>query len=147
MDNGWDTPRLREDMQLRLVEGGPIDYAYRTDKSVEHVTVANDASGVLGYLWASDEDDAAGWVERPAVLADASNSGGYWLRKLREAKALGLPPSQALAKLAESRPGGRIGGIVPGSRSRADSVAALEAEARKGWEPPTSPAPRRRGGR
>ncbi|WP_159394298.1 hypothetical protein [Streptomyces sp. NRRL S-495] len=145
MESGQENPRLREDMQLKLVEGGPVDYAYRTDKPVEFVTVANEASGVLGYIWASDEDDAAGWVERPAVLVEASNSGSYWLRKLREAKARSLTPSQALAELAEDRPGGRIGAIVPGSRSRADTVIALEEKAREGWQPPAPSTTARRG--
>ncbi|MFI6849768.1 hypothetical protein ACIBJD_35085 [Kitasatospora sp. NPDC050467] len=145
MNSSWNTPRLREDMELKLVGGGPVDYAYQTDKPVEYVAVANESSGLLGYLWACDADDAAGWEDRPAVAIEASNSAAYWLRKLREAKARALPPSEALAELAENPSGGRVGGIVPGSRARAKSVPELREKAREGWEPPAQSAPRGRG--
>ncbi|MFE6870240.1 hypothetical protein ACFVFS_27260 [Kitasatospora sp. NPDC057692] len=133
-------------MEFKVVDG-PVDYAYRTDQPVEYVTIANETSGVLGYLWLSDADDAVGWVGRPAVSVEASNSAGYWLIKMRDGKARDLPPSQALAELADDRPGGRVGFIVPGSRSRAESVGDLEEKAAEGWQPPTrtAPAPRGRG--
>ncbi|MFI6449501.1 hypothetical protein [Kitasatospora sp. NPDC050543] len=62
---GWTSERLSEDMQFRVAEGGPVNYTYRTDRAVEYVAVAND-DGLLGYLWACDADDAAGWQVRPA---------------------------------------------------------------------------------
>ncbi|MFF7458223.1 hypothetical protein [Kitasatospora sp. NPDC008115] len=146
MDRDRENPRLREDMQFEVIDG-PVDYAYRTDKPVEYMTIANETSGVLGYLWASDADDAAGWVGRPAVAVEASNSAGYWLIRMRAAKARDLPPSQALAELSDDRPGGQIGFVVPGSRSRAESVGDLREKAQEGWQPParTAPSPRGRG--
>ncbi|WP_395293969.1 hypothetical protein ACF9IK_10525 [Kitasatospora hibisci] len=131
---------------MRLVEGGPVRYAFRTEKPVEYVAVASDSTGILGYLWACDADDAAGWVDRPAAGAVAMNSGSYWYGKLREAKARGLLPSLALAELSADTEGGWSGQVLPGSRTRAGSIAELQEKAREGWEPPAEPEePRRRG--
>ncbi|MEV0531086.1 hypothetical protein [Kitasatospora sp. NPDC050463] len=137
---------LGEDMQMRLVEGGPVDYTFRTDKPVEYVAVANEANGILGYLWACDADDAAGWEGRLAAGAIAMNGSRYWYGRLREAKTRGLQPSLALAELSTDTEGGWSGHLVPGSRAIAASVSELREKARDGWEPPSpAPAPRGRG--
>ncbi|MEU6237312.1 hypothetical protein [Kitasatospora sp. NPDC047058] len=139
--------RFAADMQMRLVEGGPVDYTFRTEKPVEYVAVANASDGILGYLFACDADDAAGWVDRPAAGAVAMNSGTYWYGKLRDAKGRGLLPSQALAELSADTGGGWSGQVVPGSRARAESLAGLREKAREGWEPPAQPEPPRGRGR
>ncbi|GHE26564.1 hypothetical protein GCM10018781_78820 [Kitasatospora indigofera] len=140
----WASPRLNEDMQMSVVPGGPVNYTYRTEKAVEYVTVANDDGLVLGYLWACDADDAAGWQARPAARPDASNAGVDWTLRLRDYKARDLPPSQALAELAEHPVGGLSGRVVPGSRARASGLVELRELA--GDRPPPPPRPVVRGG-
>lgn len=131
---------------MRLVEGGPVDFVFQTDKPVEYVAVANQGDGILGYLWACDADDAAGWEGRLAAGAIAMNGSRYWYGKLREAKARGLLPSQALAELSADTEGGWSGQVVSGSRAKAASVVELRVKAREGWEPPAQPEmPRGRG--
>ncbi|MGW4898385.1 hypothetical protein ACWEQL_40020 [Kitasatospora sp. NPDC004240] len=135
---------LADDMQLRRVEGGPVSYNPRTTHAVEYVAIANTTDGVIGYLWACDADDAAGWEGRRAVGPISMNGGKYWVMKLREAKARGIPPSAALAEFASDTGGGWSGQVVPGSRAQAASVAELQAVAHEGWEPPAPPANTRR---
>ncbi|MFD0279245.1 hypothetical protein ACFVHB_35860 [Kitasatospora sp. NPDC127111] len=147
MSGGWDSPRLSEDMQMRLVDGGPVDYTFRTERPVEYVAVANDDGTVLGYLWGCDADDAAGWKVRRAAGSAASNVGGYWYMKLRDAKSRGLLPSQALAELSAEPMAGRVGKIVPGSRTKADSLEKLQELALQGWNPPAAEEEQPRNGR
>ncbi|MGW3041573.1 hypothetical protein ACWC9T_16385 [Kitasatospora sp. NPDC001159] len=143
MTSGKENPRLAEDMQLRVLEGGPVDYSYSTDKPVEYAAVANDEGDVLGYLWACDADDAAGWVERRAVGPAAAQAAGYWLMKMRSAKSRALLPTQALAELSADTDGGRAGHVVSASRAMATSVQELYEKAREGWEPPARSEPPR----
>jgi hypothetical protein len=116
---GWKT----EDLQPRLV-GGPEDYAYSTDGPVRYVAVAVD-SGILGYLWASDGDGAAGFEPRPAAGDDAFNAAVSWRGKLRAAKGRGRTPTQALADLAGDPGTPVMGRVLPGSEGQATGLAAL----------------------
>ncbi|MFI8834125.1 hypothetical protein ACIGPN_24260 [Streptomyces afghaniensis] len=119
-------PRFAEDMHLNFVSGPPR-YRNHTDKPVRYITVADKENGaVLGYLWAGDEDDAAGWEPRQAGGPHAVNEGGLWIRRLRSAKERGLRPSQTLAELyGDPQPGGR-GRPLPGSLTEAPNAAAVE---------------------
>ncbi|MFI9160735.1 hypothetical protein [Kitasatospora aureofaciens] len=139
MSENEESRLLRDDMQLRLMAGGPASYAYRTDKPVEYVAIASEDVGVIGYVWACDADDAAGWEGRPSAGAIAMNGSKYWFGKLREAKADGLLPSLALDALSADSEGGWSGRVVPGSRTRAASVEELRNKAHEGWEPPIQP--------
>jgi hypothetical protein len=118
------TKRTTEDLHFNPV-GGPAEYAYTTDKPVHYVAVAAEA-GILGYLWAADEDDAAGYEPRPALGDDAFNAGVSWHVALRRAKSRGIPPSQALAELAEMSGGKSMGRVVAGSEADASSLADLK---------------------
>lgn len=112
-----------EDVQFKQVSG-PDDYGRAATGPVRYVVVAN-ADGVLGYLWASDADDAAGFEPVAARGADAINAGGSWKRKLRPSKAEGLPPSAAIMRLDAGSAGDRTGRIVSGSEGTAPSLAVL----------------------
>jgi hypothetical protein len=123
--DGWDSPRLNEDLYFDHI-GGPAGYAVSTDGPVEYVSVAS-PRGVIGYLWASDPDDAVGWVARRAAGASGENGAEPWVLKLDELKAQGLTPLQALAFFTTwDGAGGRYGQVVPGSRRSLPSLEALK---------------------
>ncbi|MBO0805759.1 MAG: hypothetical protein J2P25_22135, partial [Nocardiopsaceae bacterium] len=74
--------------------GGPDDYPGTTSSAVCYLPVA--LIGILiGYLWAAETDDAAGFVERPAAGGPAAVAGAEWARRRRQAKREGLSPMDA----------------------------------------------------
>jgi hypothetical protein len=91
-------PRFDDDLQFNFVSGLPR-YRDWTDKSVQYFAVVDNQRLVLGYVWAGDEDDAAAYEPRKAVGPRAVNEGIHWHGRLRDAKARGIRPSQALAEL------------------------------------------------
>lgn len=95
------------DVQWNLV-GDSLYFADQTQKPVAYVSVIRDQT-VLGYLWANDEDQAAGFIPRPSAGDDAFNAGVAWSQRLREAKAHGLTPSRALSEPASLGGNTRIG--------------------------------------
>lgn len=100
-------------------------YRGETDKPVHHLTVANARGEAMGYLWANDEDDAAGWCLRPAGDRAGFGEGLEWSTKLNEAKARGLSSTAALAELVRGSDPRCVSHIVPGSLTAAPSLAAL----------------------
>lgn len=120
-------PSRRFDDDLRFTTtGGPPKYNHLTDKPVLYVTVANQRSGVIGYLWACDADDAAGWEARPAAGDDAYNGSLPWLMMLRRAKARSIAPSMALREMSLVPGEEPTGRVVPGSLTQAPSLTALK---------------------
>jgi hypothetical protein len=119
-----DIKRTTAPVEFRLVRG-PEEYAYTAESTVTYVAVANRA-GIIGYLWAADDEDAAGYEPRPALGGDAFNAGVPWVMKLREAKARRLRPSQALAEFSKLRGDEEMGRVVPGSQAEAPNLAALK---------------------
>ena len=118
---------MTEDLQMREVSG-PAKYKSHTDKSVEYIAIANEQGVVLGYIYANDEDDAAGWVPRPEAGPDAHAGAHPWIMKLLDAKKRGLKPSAALDELV--RQGTAAGDdapshVVGGSRNTATSLTTL----------------------
>ncbi|MEU9314214.1 DUF6508 domain-containing protein [Streptomyces sp. NPDC048295] len=105
-------------------------YRTETDGPVHHLTVANARGEAMGYLWANDEDDAAGWCLRPAGDGAGFGEGLEWSGKLDAAKARGLAPTAALAGLARGSDPRGVGHVVPGSLATAPSLEALTAPAR-----------------
>ncbi|MEV6961556.1 hypothetical protein AB0M97_20610 [Streptomyces sp. NPDC051207] len=121
-------PRLNEDLPLEAKPGGPPRYRSTTDKPVQYVTVVDpEAGSVLGYAWASDEDDAAGWVTRKAGGPRAFNEGVTWSTRLHDAKERGIRPSEALAELTREGGAGGVGQILPGSHKQAPNAATVKA--------------------
>ena len=76
---------MTEDLEMAKVSGPP-KYTSRTDKAVDHIALADKQGTVIGYIYANDEDDAAGWQGRPSAGFAAQNLAGPWLMKLRDAK-------------------------------------------------------------
>ncbi|MFI5881756.1 hypothetical protein [Streptomyces sp. NPDC051554] len=125
-------PRFAEDMWFQEASGGPARYRDRTDKPVRYFTVVDKQSGaVLGYVWGGDEDDAAAYVPKQAAGPVGANESMSWISRLREAKARGIRPSQAVAEfLTGPEPGGR-GRSLPGSLTDAPDSAAVKAIAQE----------------
>ncbi|MFF7578216.1 MULTISPECIES: hypothetical protein [unclassified Streptomyces] len=78
---------------------GRIGYRRSADGEVQYVPVHGE-HGVLGYLWASDTENAASFEPRDVEDDESYTAGLQWLDRLRSAHDRGLSPSQALAELA-----------------------------------------------
>lgn len=114
---------MTEDLEMAKV-AGPPKYTSRTDKAVEHIALADKQGSIIGYIYANDEDDAAGWQGRPAAGFAAQNLAAPWLMKLRDAKKRGLKPTAALDELMRSSDANTQ--VVADSRQTAPSLAALK---------------------
>lgn len=124
-------PRTTEDLQFTPAAGGPRDYANTTDKPLHYAEVANER-GVIGYLWAADESDAANFLPRPAAGGVAMSAWGSWKRELRQCKERNLLPSQALTELSDGVGNDKMGRVVSGSLAEAANLAALKDLASRG---------------
>lgn len=123
-------PRVTEPLQFEEV-AGPPRYARSTDKPVQYVTVANPQGTVLGYVWANDEDDAAGWKARQAGGDEAFNRGALYVSKLRDAKARGLSPTAALGEIIRDTDPANPSHVVPGSLKEAPDLETVKDLAEK----------------
>ncbi|HEX7900830.1 MAG TPA: hypothetical protein VF950_23940 [Planctomycetota bacterium] len=123
MDEDRRPGPFSEDLELRVVSGPP-KYTSRTDKPVEHITLADARDVVIGYIYANDDDDAAGWVARAEADSEAWNLAARWARMLMDAKRRGLKPSGALDEMIRAGSDARSH-VVPGSRRTAAGLAAL----------------------
>ncbi|MFH8656695.1 hypothetical protein [Streptomyces afghaniensis] len=122
-------PRLTESLPWEEADSPPR-YDRTTDKPVRYADVVDRAGTVLGYVWVNDEDDAAGWQYRRAG-GDAFNMGALWAAELHEAKAQGLTPSAALAKMTREYGPEDPSRIDPGSLAEAPSLQAVKGLATK----------------
>ena len=96
--------RLAEDLQFRVVDE-IVEYRKDPAGEVVRVPVVRLAEGqdrvqqdVLGFLWFSDTEDAAGYLPRAQMAPDSFNSSVIWIERLRSAKKRGLAPTAALAE-------------------------------------------------
>ncbi|GGT08765.1 hypothetical protein [Streptomyces chromofuscus] len=117
--------RFAEDLQMKQV-AGPATYSRETDGPVAYLSVADRTGTVIGYVWANDKDDAAGWVVPAGLSADAVNAGGRWLRALRGGKAREIAPTTLLAELARGANDTDLSHAVPGSLTEAPTLASLK---------------------
>lgn len=128
--NRWGDPRFRP---VHL----PERYAESAAGAVSYRQVVR--GGVpLGWLWASDVDGAAGWVECDSAGADGWNAGTPWLRRLAEAKAAGHTPSEALRRLADL-PEDERAGVVSGPEQQAATLPAPPGPPSPPPSPPVEP--------
>jgi hypothetical protein len=114
--NRWGDPLFR-----------PVDlperYAETATGAVSYRTVVRGGEP-LGFLWASDVDGAAGWMECGSAGAAGWNAGTPWLRRLAASKAAGHTPGEALRHLADL-PEDERSGAVGGPETEASSLADL----------------------
>lgn len=100
-------------------------YEKATDLPVRYVPVRIDAE-VLGFVWGSDADSAAGYEPRSAAGEAAFGVAREWLLRLGAAKADGLLPSQALERLASAPHAGEAVWLSVESADTAPSLDALQ---------------------
>jgi hypothetical protein len=123
---------LTEDLAPRIT-GGPPRYSSRTEGPV--VFVAITAGPVIGYLYANDDDDAAGWLPRRDATPDQQNLAAPWIRRLRDAKARGLAPVAALQELRGASNGrSAIARNAPGAAENLDALRAIASGSEDPWK-------------
>ncbi|GAA3969156.1 hypothetical protein GCM10023085_59350 [Actinomadura viridis] len=122
--------RLTEDIAFRQVGPAPDGYAARTGGPVRYLAVGDAAGTVLGYLWAAEGEEAAGFVPREAAGADALNESVAWTLELRDAKSRGVPAARLLAEFGRARlpvaaRARHAGQVIGGSEARVPGLDAL----------------------
>ncbi|MGW0697723.1 hypothetical protein [Streptomyces sp. NPDC002738] len=115
-------PRLNEDLLFNEAPGGPPRYSHLSNKPVQYLTIADRDGDVIGYVWANDENDAAGWQVHKAGGDEAFNKGARWARKLHDAKARGIVPTAALAEMIQESDPMKSSHVVPGSLTEAPNA-------------------------
>ncbi|MFB6785006.1 hypothetical protein ACFCX0_49350 [Streptomyces sp. NPDC056352] len=116
---------MNEDLLFNEAPGGPPRYSHLSNKPVQYLTVADRRGQVIGYVWANDEDDAAGWAVRKAGGDNAFNEGSVWAIKLHDAKARGIAPTAALAEMIQESDPTRSSHVVPGSLTEAPNADVI----------------------
>ncbi len=122
--------RVNADLQLKVVRGTPR-YEFRATGEIEYVPVRRERDGeqqVIGFLWFSDAESAAGYVAHRAFSPESDNLGAVWNERFSHARAEGASPSEAVLGFGALPPGPE-GHAVVAERSRAASVAELRAAA------------------
>ncbi|WP_460999023.1 hypothetical protein [Streptomonospora sediminis] len=107
----------------RLVSGGPVRYlpVYQGDT-------------LLGYVWAAESDDAAGFAERTLPGGKGARALTAWIRRFEECKSEGVTPLQGLRRwkgAAEHPVAGRVpAGAQEGTAADSKEVAAYTWQSR-----------------
>ncbi|MFD9863354.1 hypothetical protein [Streptomyces alboflavus] len=120
----FEVPRRTEELQSRLPSEAP-QFATETDLPVSFVEIAMNGETV-GYLWAADGDNAAGYEPYTPAGDVSVEAGVHWLEWLSDVKASGAAPSHALRLPAPEGGESTSGMIVPGSQGVADSLEDLQ---------------------
>ena len=101
-------------------------YEFMTDSPIRYLAVTL-GGDVLGYLWASETDDAADYLPRPDGGAVGLDAGYVWGPRLNRAHEEGLTPMELLLRWKGEPEHPEGGGILPHAEVRpAPSVDALE---------------------
>ncbi|WP_306332661.1 ADP-ribosylglycohydrolase family protein [Streptomyces sp. KL118A] len=114
-------PRFEDDMAFSYVSG-PAEYAHESAGPVDYLAVADERGTVTTYVWANDQDDAAGWIVRrdARTAGNTAVNDGRWMRRLRDGKERGIAPTAVLHELVRDVPA-----VVPGSLTTAPGLAGL----------------------
>ena len=115
---------MTEDLQPREISGPPR-YTSRTNGPVDHITLGTQDGKLIGYFYANDDDEAAGFQPIAGASPDEQNLVAPWSRMLLDAKKRGLKPSAALDEMLRATH--RNSRIVPGSRTTSAGLDALKA--------------------
>lgn len=106
-------------------------YSFLTDSAVRYLPVTKNGV-VLGFLWASEIEDAADYQRRIPAGADGFRAGGLWVSRLDQCKQEGLPPLEALRRWVGEPEHPEYGGIAEDVEEReAPSLEALKEIAQR----------------
>jgi hypothetical protein len=101
-------------------------YSFQTDSAVRYLPVTKGGE-ILGYLWASDTEDAADYLRRLPAGAEGFRAGGLWLARLEQCKEEGLPALEALRRWIGVPEDPESGGIAADAQEQeAPSLEALK---------------------
>ncbi|MFE3453950.1 hypothetical protein ACFXJ8_33995 [Nonomuraea sp. NPDC059194] len=103
----------------------PESYARTTESAIRYVPVSIDST-IVGYLWAAVSDDAAKYVAREDAGDLGANAGVAWVQRLRQARANGLAPLQALRHWVGQEEDPRAGRIDLDTEQELPNLKALE---------------------
>jgi hypothetical protein len=106
-------------------------YRPSTNGEIRYLPVIRDGV-VLGYLWAAENDDAAYYIERKDAGTAGVNGGAPWISRLRQAKADGLAPLQAVRQWVGA-PEDPIGGTIPTDVVEARAGGSDDLRRLAGW--------------
>lgn len=126
---GDGTPGMRrpvwEDPRFEPVASRPR-YDRMTDGEVLYLPVRGWQDDVLGFLWASVDGRAAGFVPRAAAGSAGLNAKAVWINRLLDARASGVTSVDALHQWI-GEPGDDRSGLVPEGTvpARAEGTGAL----------------------
>ncbi|MBC9717984.1 hypothetical protein H9Y04_36175 [Streptomyces sp. TRM66268-LWL] len=125
--DSWGTFEVPTRAKKLLALLPPTENTYEevTEHPVRYLPVRRDGE-VLGYLWASLGDNAAGFEPRTAAGEAAFEAGAAWVLRLREAHALGLSATEALDRLCELAPPAGMGSIAGETPLESPTLDAVE---------------------
>lgn len=115
--------RITDDV-FGVLAGEKEGFTNKAEGEISYVPVA-DANRVLGYLWWSDEENAAGFRPRPAAGPPAFNAASLWTKGLSKKEHKGLSPSQVVAELIPHHGGSVAGRAHQDPPLQAANLAAL----------------------
>ncbi|MFE1557514.1 hypothetical protein ACFW6V_21365 [Streptomyces sp. NPDC058734] len=128
-DDSWGTfeipARWKRLMKLVPGESGGEDYESSTEHPVRYARVLR-GEQVLGYLWASVGDAAAGYEPRNAAGDPAFEAGVPWLLRLRSLRMRGFGALEALGDLVGEGVEDPNGSVVEPTLHEMTSLDALE---------------------
>ncbi|WP_207456625.1 hypothetical protein [Desertivibrio insolitus] len=99
-------------------------YPSSTDGPITYFPVGWNGA-VRGWVWISDDDDAAGYVPRRAAGDEGFRTGVAWVGLLASAYEDGLSPRAALQRYAALPPRMGLGQLLLEQPGYADSVSDL----------------------
>ncbi|MFB9467808.1 hypothetical protein [Streptomyces cinereospinus] len=103
---------------------GRTGYRRSTEGQVQYLPVRR-GQETLGYLWASDAENAAGFEPKGVGDDAVYRAGLVWLERLRSAHDRGLSPSAALAESAGLADEEGAGRVAVAARPQSSDLAAL----------------------
>ncbi|WP_143687036.1 hypothetical protein [Streptomyces sp. TLI_171] len=120
-----------------VADHSPPRYGTDATGPVEYCPVVSTGFGLRGYLWFSDAEGAAWFVELRRL--DRFSGSGHWSDLLKAARAGELTPSRAVELFAEQPEDPYYGLPDLSARATADSVEAVKELGLEGWVPPKEP--------
>ncbi|MEV5983997.1 hypothetical protein AB0L85_03165 [Streptomyces sp. NPDC052051] len=127
----FEVPR-RTEWLLRMTPRDAPRYEAETSAPVDFVEVSIDER-VIGYLWAAENADAAGYEPRTPAGHLAIDAAADWLAYLSQAKRRGLSSREALREATRWKGTERSGTVAPGSLHRASSPEDVQDLSGREW--------------